>query len=144
MRRRRNLRAIVTAGALALSLGACGSSDEPPGEAVPALATTLTAVESALGDGDNVKAEALLNKLVASTERNREAGKISEEEADRILAAIARLTAALPESSTSPPEETPVEPVPEASDEDKKDGDDKDEEKKDKKDEDGKGNDDGD
>lgn len=126
--------------ALALVLAGCGGGDRPPGESVPAMASTLDRVDAALADGEVDQARSELVTLVRVTGRARDAKKISETEAERVLAAVATLMTALPETAAPPPDRAP-DPRTGTDDGNDKQGDDKDEDRDKEEDKD---NDDGD
>jgi hypothetical protein len=83
----------------ALSLSACGEDEPtPPGERVPQLAAQLDAIDTALSARDFTRAERELTALIASN-RARAGDELDDQEADRILAAVAQLLATLPGST---------------------------------------------
>jgi hypothetical protein len=81
--------------ATVLLLTGCGSAPTP-GEAVPALRTRLTQVDSALAEGRYGVARSALDALVRETVTARDTGRLPAAQADRILGAAARLSADLP------------------------------------------------
>jgi hypothetical protein len=84
---------LATLGALT----GCGQ-DPPPGESVPALARHLDQVDAAIETGDYQRARLALDELVAETAQAEVGGDISDEQADRIVAAVRALLARLPET----------------------------------------------
>jgi hypothetical protein len=100
-------RAGLVAGVLAVVAG-CGGAPAP-GEAVPGLRSQLSRVDSALVDRQYGAARTALNALVRETVDAREAGRITADQADQILAAAARLAADLPAGAGPTP--TPAAPA---------------------------------
>jgi hypothetical protein len=94
----------AAAAALLVVSAGCGGP-APAGEAVPALRTHLSHVDAALADGKYAAARTALDALTRETITARAAGRLTPEQADRILAAAARLTADLP---TPPPTPKPT------------------------------------
>lgn len=100
---------VALAGVLTLVAGACGGPT-PAGETVPALRDRLERVDAALAQGELVRARQALEALTAEARRAEDAGRLSSDQVDRILAAAARLEADLPEaapptpSATTPPD----------------------------------------
>lgn len=84
---------VVTAG--------CAASTAP-GELVPGLRTQLAQVDRALAARDYAEARDELDTLVELTSAARDDGRITPEQADRILAAVTRLAAELPEPTARP------------------------------------------
>lgn len=81
----------------------------------------LRTVDTQVAHRQYVAAQHTLATLTQTTERGRATGKLSDAEANRILAAVARLSAALPRQhapATTPPSSTVTR---EHGDEDKKD-----------------------
>jgi hypothetical protein len=140
MTRRRIVPAL--AAALLAAAVACGSIT-PAGDSIPALRTQLSRVDAALADRHYTDARRALDVLTRETVAARAAGRLSAEQADRILAAAARLAADLPAqapapqtsaprpSTTSKPPERTGDQGEEKPDEENKNEDRKDEEKKD-------------
>ena len=84
---------------LGLITMASGCADEtPPGEAVPVLAAQLQSVDAAVQDRDYAATRAAVEALVAETAKANVAGKITDDQADRILEAAKRLLAELPDA----------------------------------------------
>jgi hypothetical protein len=108
------LRALVLAGLLAVSAGCAGAT--PPGETVPGLRTHLDRIDRALAERRYDVARTGLEALVRAATDARASGRLSPEQADRILAAAARLAADLP---TAQPTTTTEPPPPERRDEKK-------------------------
>lgn len=85
----------------------------PAGESVPALRTRLDRVDTALADADYAQARRALAALTAEAQNAEDAGRLSTDQADRIVAAAARLLAGLPEPpSPTPSTSTPPQPDP--------------------------------
>ena len=99
----------ATTLAAVLALGACGATP-PPGEAVPALRTRLERVDATLAEGHYADARQALDALTRETVTARDRQAISAEQAQRILAAIARLVTDLPAPAPTPPPSATVEP----------------------------------
>ena len=77
---------------------------------VPALAEQLSRVDSALVDHDYAEARAALDALIRDTIAARDAGQLSGDQANRVMAASAQLSADMPASFTNPlPTPTPTE-----------------------------------
>lgn len=127
--------AILTGALLLFPLTGC-AGDTSPGEAVPALRQALSRVDEAVAAERYGRARAELTALVRQTVEAQEAGRISDEDAARILAAAAQLSASLPESSPTPTvTASPGQGETDKKDEEKK----KEEEKEDEKKEEGDG-----
>jgi ribosomal protein S20 len=92
----------AAAAVLALVVSGCGS-DSTPADEVPALATRLDRVDAAIAAGDDARARTALRALTEATTRSQEAGDISSDQADRIVAAATELLARLPEEAPAPP-----------------------------------------
>jgi hypothetical protein len=121
----------AAAGLLAAMTG-CGSAT-PPGEAVPGLRTQLSRVDAALADREYTQARRALDALTRETAAARDAGRLTDEQANRILAAAARLAADLPAQAPVPHPTITVE-VPQQRDDkgqETPEADKKDEQKKD-------------
>ena len=99
--------AVALAAAVLVAVASCASTP-PPGQLVPALRTHLAQVDNALAAQDYAQARQALEALIEQTSQARSSNRISAEQADRILAAIARLTADLPQSNP------PTQPSPPA------------------------------
>lgn len=96
--------------AIVVATAGCGAST-PPGELVPVLRTQLARVDRALAARDYAEAREDLDTLVEQTSAARRDGRLSPEQADRIVAAITRLAADLPEPPNSGPSRaTPAPP----------------------------------
>src|SRR3954451_6592734 len=100
---------LVVAAAAVLAATACGAP-APPGELVPALRTQLTQVDQAITAGDYTQARDDLDALAAQTATARDEGRITTDQADRILAAIPRVAANLPEPASPTPATQPAPP----------------------------------
>jgi hypothetical protein len=100
----------VAAATLALT-GAC-SDDLPPDAAVPGLAKTLSRVDDSIADRNWDHARRQLQNLVAQSEDAVNAGTLTQQQADRIQAAVVRLLSELPDppAQPTPPSPTPQEP----------------------------------
>lgn len=108
--RRVRLAAATVLVAIVVATAGCGAST-PPGELVPVLRTQLARVDRALAARDYAEAREDLDALVEQTSEARRDGRLSPEQADRIVAAITRLAADLPEPPTSVPSRaTPAPP----------------------------------
>lgn len=125
--------------ALALSavllLAGCGD-EAAPGDAAPELADQLTRIDRAVTSGDEAVIQQRVESLVAATEEARDAGRIDDAQADRILTAADELLDQLPAeepepkpSPSSPSTSAPPPASPEP-DEDEDDHEGDDEEKK--------------
>lgn len=102
---------LAAAAALLVVLAGCGS-EVPPGEAVPELRQELSLVDDAVVAGDYGQAREALDALARATVGARESGQLTAEQADPVLAAIARLTADLP--GATPPVAEPAPTTREA------------------------------
>lgn len=119
---------VALVAVLALAAG-CGD-ETSPGEAVPALSQRLERVDQAIEAGDYADARAQLDRLVAETARADVAGAISNEQADRILEAVAAVLAGLPADPAAEPDLPAEQENPDAEkDKEKDDKEDKDEDK---------------
>jgi hypothetical protein len=97
MIRRMHWLAPLVAGAVLVTTAGCGAEPEPvPADSVPTLAVTLESVDSLIAEGRWARARAQLRSLIADANAAREAGELSPEEADRIVAAATRLLGVLP------------------------------------------------
>lgn len=120
--------------AAVLVVSGCGGA--APSDDVPELSDELSRVDTAIAEREYRKARRHLNDLVRTTVESRESGDLGTDQADRILAAAARLMSALPRSRPKPaptapatPAETPEEKPDEEKEEEKKDEEEKDEKK---------------
>jgi len=95
--------ALTGAAVLIATTTACGAAT-PPGELVPTLRTQLTQVEQALAAGDYPQARDALDTLDEQTATARDEGRITPDQADRILTAITRVAANLPEPTPPAPD----------------------------------------
>src|SRR4051794_23821805 len=100
---------LAVAAAAVLAATACGAP-APPGELVPTLRTQLTQVDQAITAGDYTQARDDLDALAAQTATARDEGRITPDQADRILAAITPLAANLPEPASPTPATPPAPP----------------------------------
>jgi hypothetical protein len=131
-------RRLVTLALTAVLAAGCGG-DSTPADAAPELAEQLARVDRAVTTGDEARIRERVESLVAATEAARDAGRIDDEQADRILTAADALLGRLPaeEPASEPPSPPPSPPTtppsPEDEDEDKPEKHGKD--KKDEKDE---------
>jgi hypothetical protein len=100
----------VAAATLVLT-GGC-SDDLPPDAAVPGLAKTLSRVDDSIADRNWDHARRQLQNLVAQSEDAANTGTLTQQQADRIQAAVARLLSDLPDPPVqpTPPTPTPQEP----------------------------------
>lgn len=129
---RRRVAAVALTALVAAPLAACGEEPEPPpsaAEQVPALATQLERIDQALAGKRFEQVRTLLERLTQQVIRTREAGSLDAAAADRILGAISRLRAQLPEPKPEPVPTVTVTPPPPR---DNDDGGDEDDEKKEK------------
>src|SRR3954465_1763867 len=106
--------AVAAAAALAATAGGppappCGAP-APPGELGPALRTQLTQVDQTITAGDYTQARDDLDALAAQTATARDEGRITPDQADRILAPITRLRANPPEPASPTPATRPAPP----------------------------------
>jgi len=99
---------VVTAG-LAVAVTACGSQP-PPSKTAPELTRVLSQVDSALARGDYAAARDALANLTQRTAAERTAGHLTQDQAARILTAVARLGADLPAATTPTMTPTPTPP----------------------------------
>jgi hypothetical protein len=118
----RRLAALALTAVLAAGCG----GDSTPAEAAPELAEQLARVDRAVTTGDEARIRERVESLVAATEAARDAGRIDDEQADRILTAadalLARLPAEEPPSeSPSPPTSSPTTETPEPPEDDEGD-----------------------
>ena len=88
---------------------ACGPDDAGPTtvgesalESVPALESRLAAVDEAMAAQDWPEALVALTAVQRLTTQAEESGRLTGEQADRILAATSRLSAALPAAALAP------------------------------------------
>lgn len=93
---------LAAAAALLAATAGCGTTTVTPGEAVPKLRTILSQVDTALAERQYADARKALDSLVRATTAARDAGQLSTEQADSILAAAAQLTADLPRPAPTP------------------------------------------
>ena len=96
--RTRWTRTALVAAVLAAAVG-CAAAP-PPGEVVPSLRAQLSRVDTALADRQYGTARTALDALVRETIAARDAGKITADQANLILAAADRLAADLPDRAT--------------------------------------------
>jgi hypothetical protein len=101
----RRLSALACAAVL---LTGCGG-EATPVDAAPELAEQLARVDQAVTTGDEVRIRDRVESLVDATERAREAGRLDDAQADRILAAADALLARVPEEPAPKP---PTSPTP--------------------------------
>jgi hypothetical protein len=101
--------ALAAAAVLIAASTGCGAAT-PAGELDPTLRTQLTQVDQALAAGDYPQARDDLDTLAEQTATARDKGRISAEQADRILTAITRVTANLPEPTAPTPARPPALP----------------------------------
>ncbi|MBO9520822.1 MAG: hypothetical protein J7518_04715 [Nocardioidaceae bacterium] len=113
MRRVTRRGAVALSLALAVGAGAlsgCGTDRVvSASEQVPALSTTLDRVDAAVAAHRYDAARRQLRSLIAATTAAREDGRLDDDRANGILAAAARLLAALPAVKVTPtPTPTPT------------------------------------
>jgi hypothetical protein len=103
---------------------AAGCGETTPTEAAPELARQLARVDRAVTTGDEARIRDRVESLVSATEAARDAGRLDDEQADRILAAADALLARVPapepapQPSASPTPSPTLSPSPEDEDED--------------------------
>jgi len=111
-------RLIVSLALLVVVTAGCGS-DSAPAEAAPELADRLAAVDRSVTTGDEARIRSEVEALIAATEAAGDSGRISDEQAEQIVAAADGLLARLPTEesspspSPSPPESSSATPLPE-------------------------------
>ncbi len=126
----RRLAALALTAVLAAGCG----GDSTPADAAPELAEQLTRVDRAVTTGDEARIRERVESLVAATEAARDAGRIDDEQADRILTAAEALLGRLPaeepapKPSPSPPSTSSIPPSPDTEDEDEGEEEDEEEE----------------
>jgi len=108
----------LAALALTVVLAGCGTGPDP---APATMATALAKVDRLVVAKDYAAARVALEDLVIRTTAAREAGTIDEQRADRVIAAAARLAAALPRPVVTP-SATPSPKAEGERDEDDEDG----------------------
>jgi hypothetical protein len=94
--------AVLTAG--------CGQ--DTPTEAAPELARQLARVDRAVTTGDEARIRDRVEALVSATDAARDAGRLDDEQAERILGAADALLARLPDEAPSPKPSPPASPSP--------------------------------
>ena len=96
--------ALAAVAVLVAAAAGCGAAT-PAGELDPTLRTQLTQVDQALAAGDYPQARDALDTLGEQTATARDDGWISSQQADRILTAVSRVAADLPDptTTTTPP-----------------------------------------
>jgi hypothetical protein len=97
----------VVAVALVLLLGptaltACGGG-QAPAESAPQLQEALDDVDAAVEEGDDAGLRRALDELATQAARARVGGEITDEQADRILDAVAGVLAALERGTPDAP-----------------------------------------
>ena len=109
---------LIRRSALWLSIGVllfgAGCGGHPtPADAAPELATRLERVDDAIAAGDYDQARTAVTALVMATGQAEDAGDITGDQADQILAAAAELLAQLPDTSPAEPSasDTATEPT---------------------------------
>jgi hypothetical protein len=121
---------VIALALTAVLVAGCGQ--ETPAEADPELAQQLALVDRAVVTGDEAQIRDRVESLVSTTEAARDAGRLDEEQADRILAAADELLARLPDEAPPPkpsPSATPSPTITPSPDEDGGDEGEGDEEK---------------
>ena len=93
--------ALAAVAVLVAGAAGCGAAT-PAGELDPTLRTQLTQVDQALAAGDYSQARDALDTLGEQTATARDDGRISSQQADRILSAVSRVAADLPDPTTTP------------------------------------------
>ena len=99
----RRLAALALTAVLAAGCG----GDSTPADAAPELAEQLERVDRAVTTGDEARIRERVESLVAATEAARDAGRIDDEQADRILTAADALLGRLPAEEPSPKPPSP-------------------------------------
>jgi len=89
------LAGLVLAAALPV-LTSCGGSDAAPVEQVPVLGDRLAKVDEAVEAGDYPKVRAAVRELVAEVAEAQVDGKLTDDQATRIVAAARSVLANLP------------------------------------------------
>ena len=89
-------------GLVITALLASGCGGTTPSEAAPELAQQLARVDRAVVSGDDARIRDRVESLKSATEAARDAGRLDEQQADRILAAADALLARLPEPAPQP------------------------------------------
>jgi len=84
------------------------SDDSAPAESAPELANRLDKVDAAIAGEDYPAARTAVESLVAAAARAQVAGKVSEDQADRILAAAQALLRQIPADGDVPSESDPI------------------------------------
>jgi hypothetical protein len=123
-------RPVIALALTAVLVAGCGQ--ETPAEADPELAQQLALVDRAVVTGDEARIRDRVESLVSTTKAARDAGRLDEEQADRILAAADALLARLPDEAPPPkpsPSATPSPTITPSPDEDGGDEGEGDEEK---------------
>jgi hypothetical protein len=91
---------------------ATGCGQDSPSESAPELARQLAQVDRAVTTGDEVRIRERVESLVSATEAARDAGRLDDEQADRILSAADALLARLPDEAPSPKPSPSASPSP--------------------------------
>jgi hypothetical protein len=91
---------------------ATGCGETSPDEAAPELARQLAQVDRAVTTGDAARIRERVESLESATETARDAGRLTDEQADRILSAADALLDQLPGQATSPAPSPPASPSP--------------------------------
>jgi Mg-chelatase subunit ChlI len=112
----RRLRRATAVVLTTLCLVASCASPTPPADAVPELRAMLSQVDRAIVDRRYAQARTLLDGLVDAAIAARGNGELDAEHADRILAAAARLLAALPRAERRAVRELEGQSVPDGGD----------------------------
>ena len=107
-------RHVVAVAVLAFAAGCAGPTT--PGQAAPRLTEVLSRVDDAIAQHDYRQARGELDNLVSAVDEARGAGDLNAEQANEILAASARLSAALPKRTHHAPVATPSAPAEPRSD----------------------------
>lgn len=115
----RRLAALVLTAVLLVA--GCGG-EAAPADSAPELADQLARIDRAVTAGDDALTRQRVESLVTATETARDAGRIDDTQADRILSAaedlLSRLPAEEPTSEPpSPPASSPTTETPEPPDE---------------------------
>lgn len=102
----------LVAATVLVTTGGCGQ-EPAPDAAVPQLETALSRVDESIAGKNWERARQAVQKLISQTGAALEAGTLTQEQADRIQAAAARLLSELPDPAPSLPSSPPAPTDPE-------------------------------
>lgn len=94
----------LVVGVLLVATGGCGEEPSPK-TAVPHLESALSRVDESIMRRNWERTRKAVQRLIVQAGAAREAGTLTQEQADRIQAAAARLLSELPEPPPPPPPE---------------------------------------